>query len=243
MRRFSIARTDGWLMVDVCGGGGGNIQRLEFLGDAAVGLAAVKYFLKNNLRSSQGQLTLNIAAVVNNESLALVALRWQLHKYLRHESEALGASIRAFVAQHEMVQGAWESKDGRGTTTTKPAPKVLADLVESLAGAVMLDAGFDMQEGMRVITNVLLPELQRVAAAAPDGNKNPVALVRELCAKLKLDLKLDFSSSSSSSSCKVVVDGMVVASGQGSSSKSAERTACLAALCHDMFGDYNGGSR
>ena len=53
----------------------GLAQRLEFLGDAAVGLAAIEHLLRINPRSTQGQLTQSSAAVVNNESLARVALR------------------------------------------------------------------------------------------------------------------------------------------------------------------------
>ena len=134
--------------------------------------------------------------------------------------------------------------------------QVIADLVESLAGAVLLDTNFDMEEGMAVIARLLLPELQRAAArseSAPDLNRNVVALVHELYAKRGQELKLDniirgagpdtdgplsaegapldgANNCAKIVVCNVVVDGVVVASGYGSSSKAAERAACLQAL-------------
>lgn len=93
-------------------------QRLEFLGDAVLGLVVADYYYSRYPLEPEGQLTKMRAAVVCEATLARMANRLQLGSYLRlgHGEELSGGRQRA---------------------------SVLADALESLAGAVFLDQGWD----------------------------------------------------------------------------------------------------
>ncbi|KAK1275604.1 Ribonuclease 3-like protein 2 [Acorus gramineus] len=61
-------------------------QRLEFVGDAALGLAITKYLYLNNPDVGPGRLTILRAANIRNERLARVAVRHGLYRFLRRNS-------------------------------------------------------------------------------------------------------------------------------------------------------------
>lgn len=77
-------------------------QALEFLGDAALGLAVTAHLFYcleaggNASRVAPEQLSLLRAAIVKNDTLAFMAVRAGLHKELRIASTSLQAEINAF---------------------------------------------------------------------------------------------------------------------------------------------------
>ncbi len=93
-------------------------QRLEFLGDRVLGLAVADMLRRAFGDSDEGELSRRLAELVRRESCAEVAAEWQLGAFVR-----LGDS--------EMQAG--------GARKTA----ILADVCESLIGAVFVDAGFE----------------------------------------------------------------------------------------------------
>src|SRR3989344_2810262 len=96
----------------------GNNERLEFLGDAVLELAATEFLFQHS-NKSEGELTNWRSALVQGEHLAEVAKELKLGDYL-------------FMSRGE------EASDGRHKTST------LANAVEALIGAMYLDQGYDV---------------------------------------------------------------------------------------------------
>lgn len=107
-----------------------NNERLEFLGDAVLGLIITKYCYQNSLED-EGVLTKMRASMVNESSLALYA------------SELM-------LGDHIVLSATEERNNGRSR------PSILANTCEALIAAVYLDSGFSEAE---VIVRRLLDSL------------------------------------------------------------------------------------
>jgi len=92
-------------------------ERLEFLGDSVLGLALSTALLKHPEKFPEGELSKIRAALVNEESLALIA-------------KDLGLGEALILSKGEEKGGGREK------------PSVLADAVEAVLGAIFLDGGF-----------------------------------------------------------------------------------------------------
>jgi ribonuclease-3 len=103
-------------------GGRGN-ERLEFLGDAVIGLVVAQLLFSAHPDWSEGELTRARAALVNRQALAGCARVLALGTHLR-----LGRTER---------RGGGELK-----------PTILADCFEALVGAVYLEAGLGPVEAL-----------------------------------------------------------------------------------------------
>jgi len=96
---------------------GSHNERLEFLGDAVLELAATDFLFKKFPAKPEGELTAYRASLVNTVSLA-------------ESSQALGVSEFLLLSKGE-------SKD-----TGRARDVILADAFEAIIGAVYLDQGF-----------------------------------------------------------------------------------------------------
>ena len=100
----------------------GHNERLEFLGDAVIGLVVSRLLYERFPDEDEGVLTARRAALVNRDALAALALRIGLDRYLllgRGETEAGGAT----------------------------RPSLLAAAFEALAGAIFLSEGLEVTRG------------------------------------------------------------------------------------------------
>lgn len=93
-------------------------ERLEFLGDAVLGLIVGEYLYMNYPNYSEGELSKIRASMVNEKSFAMLADHLKLGKYLR-------------------LSAAEESNKGR----TKPS--ILSNAFEAVIGAIYLDSSLD----------------------------------------------------------------------------------------------------
>ena len=93
-------------------------ERLEFLGDSILGMIVADYLYRNFPDRPEGELTRMRADMVCESSLARIAQRLQLGKFLR-----LG---------HGEAQGGGAER-----------PSILADAVESVIAACYLDGGYE----------------------------------------------------------------------------------------------------
>jgi ribonuclease-3 len=93
-------------------------ERLEYLGDAVLQLITAEYLYKHHPGASEGELTQTRSAMVNTNTLALLAEELDMGSYLY-----LGKGI---------------AKGGG-----RNLKSVLANMFEAVLGAVFLDAGYD----------------------------------------------------------------------------------------------------
>uniref|UniRef100_A0A0D9V1X9 RNase III domain-containing protein n=1 Tax=Leersia perrieri TaxID=77586 RepID=A0A0D9V1X9_9ORYZ len=125
-------------------------QRLEFIGDSALGLAFSTLFYREYPGLGPGELTALRSANTSNEKLARSAVRHDLYPLLRrHNCEPLDHDVIDFTKS--LRRNAPYSGD------LVKAPKVLADIVEAIAGAVYVDSEFDLKKLQELkIANVIL---------------------------------------------------------------------------------------
>lgn len=116
-------------------GEGESNQRLEFLGDALLGMVVAQEVYKRNPDADEGTLTEIRSQVVRGRTLAVVARRLGLHEQLQ-------------LGQGEAASG------GRDRESN------LAAVLEAVAGAVLLDRGYRMATGF--VLRVLKSELDTV---------------------------------------------------------------------------------
>tara|TARA_Y100000588_G_scaffold384000_1_gene474429 strand:+ start:2410 stop:3132 length:723 start_codon:yes stop_codon:yes gene_type:complete len=100
------------------GNNGIDFQRLEFLGDRVLGLVVATYLFEKFEEETEGQLALRFADLVKMESLARVAWRLDLARYVRVSLARVGASSESNMNA-----------------------SILADTCEALIGAIYIDGG------------------------------------------------------------------------------------------------------
>lgn len=121
---------------------GADNQRLEFLGDAALGLVAAAWLFARDATAPEGALTDRRSRLISGEALAVAARRLELGRHLR-----LGRGE--------------EQSGGRNRATS------LADALEALLGAVFLDGGLDP---VRAVFERHLAEPAQAADGSGAGN-------------------------------------------------------------------------
>ena len=92
-------------------------ERLEFLGDAVLELSITDYLYRKFPKKAEGDLTLYRAALVNTDTLAQVSADIGLNKFI--------------------LLSRGESRD-----TGRARHSILADVLESVIGAIYLDKGY-----------------------------------------------------------------------------------------------------
>jgi ribonuclease-3 len=130
--------------------GRANNERLEFLGDAALGLVMAEALCDRFPDADEGELSRRRAALVNKDNLAAVARELRLGDYLR-----LGP--------------------GELRTGGHARDSILADALEAVIGAVHADLGLDAVRGM--LLRIFAASLDRVASR--EAVKDPKTRLQE----------------------------------------------------------------
>ena len=112
-----------------------NNERLEFLGDAVLGLIAAALLYDRFREKPEGELAKIKAVVVSEDILSAVALQFQIDTLL--------------------ILGKGEENSGGRTKKT-----ILADALEALIGAIYLDSGFEA--AFSFVSGFLENEINRV---------------------------------------------------------------------------------
>jgi len=101
-------------------------QRMEFLGDAALDMAAVTYLCQHSQYRGHDEqwLTEHKMAMVSNRFLAALCVKIGFHKHLLHNMPALASRVQAFVEQLEVAQNQAEDDARDYWIDVKSAPKV-----------------------------------------------------------------------------------------------------------------------
>jgi ribonuclease-3 len=109
-----------------------SFERLEFLGDSVLGMLVAEQLFLLYPECSEGELTKLKSALVNEQTLALIARDMNLGDYIRLSDEEANAGGR-------------------------DRPSITSDCFEALLGAMYLDGGLDSAEkfvGMFVISRI-----------------------------------------------------------------------------------------
>ncbi|MEL6297143.1 MAG: ribonuclease III [Pseudomonadota bacterium] len=124
-----------------------NNERLEFLGDRVLGLATAEQLWRMHPEAREGELARTYNMLVRREACARVA-----------RALDLGAFIR--LSQSEADSG------GRDKDT------ILADAMEAVLGAVMIDGGYDKARG-------IVHRLWEITIEEPVHNVDPKSALQE----------------------------------------------------------------
>ena len=186
----------------------GHNERLEFYGDAVIGLTVSRLLYDRYPDEDEGFLTARRAALVNRDALAALALEIGIDRYLRlgrGEADAGGAS----------------------------RPSVLAGAFEAMAGALSLSEGADRTE--RVLASLFLPQLEALPEldGPPKSAKSRLQEFTQRHRGMKPMYRLTSTSGPPHEQrfrVSVLLDGRRLADGTGSSRQRAEEQAADAAL-------------
>ena len=182
-------------------------QRLEFLGDSVVGIAVTHALYLAFPGEPEGALSKLKARIVSTSSLAAAARRNDLGRFLR-----LGR--------------------GEERTSGREKTRLLADVFESVAGAIFLDQGFEPARAW--VLRLLQPELEKATPGRRGGDFKS-ELQEHLQGSLRtrpkyITLGAEGPAHEQVFTVAVNVDGEQIASGTGRSKKEAQQAAAQAAL-------------
>lgn len=182
-------------------------QRLEFLGDSVVGFLACKFLYSLKPEMDPGQMTVAKSMLVCNQFLGVIALNLSLPKHMRHMNENLAQAVTLFNEDFERIQFnvVAEPKEVGDLfwNQLETCPKTIADLYESLMGAIFLDSGFDIDACWKfmnatifepywgmiepVVKNTVkwnLPKIDMPDALEKSDNIVAVKVVEDMCKNL-----------------------------------------------------------
>ncbi|GAV80355.1 dsrm domain-containing protein/DEAD domain-containing protein/Helicase_C domain-containing protein/Ribonuclease_3 domain-containing protein/PAZ domain-containing protein/dsRNA_bind domain-containing protein [Cephalotus follicularis] len=198
-------------------------QRLEFVGDAVLDHLITRHLFFTYTNLPPGRLTDLRAAAVNNENFARVAVKHKLHVHLRHGSSALERQIRDFVKEVQ-VEFSKPGLNSFGLGDCK-APKVLGDIVESIAGAIFLDSGRNTAVVWKVFQPLLHPMVTPETLPM-----HPVRELQERCQQQAEGLEYKATRNGNLATVEVFIDGVQVGVAQNPQKKMAQKLAARNAL-------------
>ncbi|MBI1886741.1 MAG: ribonuclease III [Chloroflexi bacterium] len=182
-------------------------ERLEFLGDAVLGLVVSDHLYKTYPELSEGHLSQIRALLVRWDTLADVAQRLSLGDYL-------------ILGRGEELSGGRER------------PSNLAGALEALIGAAFLDSG--LVKARRLILRLLKPELAKIAAGevVADSKSQLQQVVQARWHQIPLYrlVSSEGPDHAKTFTVEVVVGSQVLGQGRGRNKKQAEAEAARQAL-------------
>ncbi len=188
--------------------GAADYQRLEFLGDAILGLLLADLLFQQFPTLPEGDLSRLRSSLVDQPRLA-------------------GLAADAGIAPLILMGKGAEREGGRTN------PSILADVFEALIGAIYCDAGFSAAQN--VVTKIYLPLITTIAVGAPPQHDAKSELQEFLAARKQPAPAYSLIDQQGPDhdrlfSVEVTVDDMMLGQGQGRSKKAAQQSAAEAAL-------------
>jgi ribonuclease III len=182
-------------------------QRLEFLGDAVLGLVLSQKLYDAFQNFNEGALTKARAKLVNRHTLA-------------GRARSLGLGDLLILSRGEETAGGRER------------PTALADAYEALLGAIFLDGGFEAAR--EFILNEFAGAVEELAAHPlidnPKGELQELLQSRSIKAPEYQTRQISGTDHEPIFECAVFHNGAELARGQGKSKKTAESAAAMVAL-------------
>ncbi|KAJ7963763.1 Ribonuclease 3-like protein 2 [Quillaja saponaria] len=196
-------------------------QRLEFLGDSALNDALSNHVFLAYPDLDPGHLSLIRAANISTEKLARVAIRHGLYRFLRHNAPSLDEKITEFA------KAVRQEDDAVAYGGSVKAPKVLADIVESVAAAILVDVNFDLQRLWVIFRGLLEPI---VTHDDLKQQPQPVTMLFELCQKRGKQVDIKHWRKGNKNIASVYVDGTFIASASSEQRDISKLDAAKGAL-------------
>lgn len=185
-----------------------NYERLEFLGDSLLGTIIAKYLYARFPKEKEGNLTRMRATLVRQESLAKIAKDLQLGKSL-------------VLSTGELKSGGHHRES------------ILADVVESIMGAIYLDSqNFDQLQ--QIVLQWYAPYLEQIQPT--EQLKDPKSRLQEWLQAQKLPLPkydvIEIRGDAPNQHFTILcdVEGMDGVKGEGASRRFAEQAAAAEIL-------------
>jgi ribonuclease III len=180
-------------------------ERLEFLGDAVLGLVVTDYMFAEYPEMPEGELAKLRASVVNSEVLADIA-----------REIGLGAAL---------LLG-----KGEDTTGGRDKPSILADAMEAVIAAVYLDGGW--APARKLVLRLL--ESRIIEGASGPGGHDYKTRLQELATQTfeqlpRYQVRHEGPDHSKRFFAKVLLQGETWGTGEGRSKKQAEQAAARVA--------------
>ncbi len=184
----------------------GSYQRLEFLGDRVLGLVVSEMLYVSFPAADEGELSRRLADLVRRESCAEVAREWGLENHVR-------------LGESERQSGAKDT--------------ILADICESIIGAVFLDGGYAAAK--EVVSRVFAPRMRapRRPLRDPKTALQEWAQARGLETPLYRETGRTGPHHAPEFTVEVVVTGFAAEAAKGGSKRNAEQAAASAFLTRE----------
>ncbi|MBK5288637.1 MAG: ribonuclease III [Acidimicrobiia bacterium] len=191
----------------------GSNERLEFLGDAVLGIIVTDHIFRAYPSLQEGELAKVRASVVNAEVLADIGARI-----------GLGACLRL---------GKGEANSGG-----REKPSILADAMEAVIAAVYLDGGMDA--AWSVVMRLFEPRI--IDAATGPGGDDYKTRLQEIAAQRfdrlpRYQVRDEGPDHAKRFFATVRLDGEAYGNGDGGSKKQAEQAAARAAWVRISAGE------
>jgi ribonuclease-3 len=187
--------------------GWGDNERLEFLGDAVLGLAAARFLTETFPEADEGELSRRRASLVGE----------------RH----LEAAARSFSLGKCLMLGRGEERSGG-----REKRSILADAMEALVGAVYRDGGW--RSAYRICRKIFTETLS--SAEVDHASSDAKTRLQEICQEryhatpVYRVLQRQGPDHKPWFSVETLLDGAPLAVGEGAKKKDAEQAAAAAAL-------------
>ncbi|MFN0206128.1 MAG: ribonuclease III [Planctomycetota bacterium] len=188
-------------------------ERLEFLGDAVIGLATAAWLYERHPDANEGNLTERRALVVSRAHLARVARRIGLEPLL--ETRLQGTASRARVPD-----------------------SVVGGALEALVGAIYVEAGVDV--AARVVQSLLKEDDDPEPILNTKAALQHITQVRFSCVPNYKVVEERMHTFGKSFCIAADVNGRLFPSAWGKSKREAERLAAREAMMELAFEEQNG---
>lgn len=181
-------------------------ERLEFLGDAVLGMIVAEYLFSLHSHVDEGDLTKMRSWLVNSNSLALCSKKLGLDKFI----------MLSYSAEKSLENG---------------SDSIIADGLESIIGAIYLDSGLEIAK--RFIINSLMP-IEMDLALMKDTNFKSNLLeyvqAKGMEAPSYSVLEEEGPAHDKTFTVGVYIEDKLIALGKGKNKKQAEQLSAKKAL-------------
>ena len=173
-------------------------ERLEFLGDSAIGFIIARELYERYPDIDEGKLSKAKSIIVSAQCLSAAIDKTGLIEYLRVGN----GNIREEAIKSQSVK---------------------CDLFESIAAAILRDSGYDLEECRKFALRFLDGEIKDIENRQKFLDHK--SLLLENCAKNGKKAEFRFEKKGDKFLVKLFVDGEYASEGQGRSKKEAEKMA------------------
>lgn len=179
-----------------------NYQRLEFLGDAVIQMVVSDYLYRHYPEMKEGEMSKMRSALVSAPSFCLIVKNLKFHT--------------------KIISG-----KSMGTTDVKVSDSVIADIYESIIGAIYLDKGYNIVKKIILQTVIEQKETLLKQEAIKDFKTK---LQEELQVNGNITIVYETNKKDEQFNSHLLVEGVNIGCGLGATKKEAEQRAAKDAL-------------